>query len=311
MNDIELLSLFTGWPPESIAEALAQNSLVTEVTIIKKGKPRPIVPPPQHLKDLLWRVHMFFQRTYCEKFLEDFWLRGAVQGFVPCMSPVTNAGMHLPDTEFFLCDLKGAFGQVRMWWVLKILSEYYPRIPAEMAAAIAELITYNGAIPQGYPTSPVFLNLACLELDRFLVDFTQGLNITFTRYADDYCLSTRDEPRLLDLAIPTIKEIIEGHFRLSPTKFRRLSLHRGAVEITGVSIISDPQTGEHRLGLSRHKLKRYRSLLNHALRDEVSPEVVRGVMNWVDQVYQHGRPKILEEPYYRWLEYQQSLAAQW
>jgi hypothetical protein len=50
-----------------------------------------------------------------------------------------------------------------------------------------------GHLPQGAPTSPMLANLASREFDGLVDEVARKHGLTYTRYADDLALSTRDE----------------------------------------------------------------------------------------------------------------------
>jgi RNA-directed DNA polymerase len=49
-----------------------------------------------------------------------------------------------------------------------------------------------GHLPQGAPTSPLLANLVAYDLDKALSSVAEKFDMTYTRYADDLCFSTRD-----------------------------------------------------------------------------------------------------------------------
>jgi retron-type reverse transcriptase len=51
--------------------------------------------------------------------------------------------------------------------------------------------TYNGFIAQGFPTSPIIANIVMVGFDKKLVKKFEPLGITYTRYADDLCFSSK------------------------------------------------------------------------------------------------------------------------
>jgi hypothetical protein len=49
-----------------------------------------------------------------------------------------------------------------------------------------------GYLPQGAPTSPMIANLSVRSLDERIAALSEPLGMTYTRYADDLCLSTQN-----------------------------------------------------------------------------------------------------------------------
>jgi len=55
---------------------------------------------------------------------------------------------------------------------------------------MAQLVCYNGVLPQGAPTSPVITNYVCRILDKRVLKLARKYRLNYSRYADDLTFST-------------------------------------------------------------------------------------------------------------------------
>ena len=60
---------------------------------------------------------------------------------------------------------------------------------SSVAVFFTKLCTYNGALPQGAPTSAYLSNLVMRKFDEVVGSYCSSHNIRFTRYADDMTFS--------------------------------------------------------------------------------------------------------------------------
>lgn len=74
-----------------------------------------------------------------------------------------------------------------------------------------------GHLPQGAPTSPMLANLAMVQCDRILEEYTRCYGVTYTRYSDDLIFSS-GEPFERKNATSLIRRVYEilGSHGLSP-----------------------------------------------------------------------------------------------
>ncbi len=85
-----------------------------------------------------------------------------------------------------------------------------------LAMALAHLLTLEGSLPQGAPSSPGICNAVMVDVDNRLLNFSDSRGLVYSRYADDLAFSgniieTKD--------IFQIEEILEaGGYRLNPRK---------------------------------------------------------------------------------------------
>lgn len=77
---------------------------------------------------------------------------------------------------------------------------------------IINLVTYNGILPVGSPSSPLISNSYLFELDNFLEDYCIEHNIIYTRYSDDFIFSSNNEEELKDIINVLQKMFIDCGF---------------------------------------------------------------------------------------------------
>lgn len=265
----------------------------------KKWRVLVVAPPP--LASLQHRLDRYLQRRYVA-FCGEAGLSEIVHGFVAGKSSITNAICHRHGHEFFICDFRNAFGQIDLARVREIfLALGFSRLETKV---LTELVTLDGVLPEGVATSPALFNWACRDLDRELRNVARLRFVSYTRYADDMCFSSRWGEEL-NTAIPEILAVIEKHgFALAARKTKRLSVKDGAVRVTGISVNLLTLIWPHgwdfargRVRLPRKTILRYRSLLAHAARGERSQEEVSGMLGWVWTVYHGELPAQLRKPY--------------
>ena len=291
---------------EELEAALAARANYHVFRHQKPGKKwRMLVRAPLPLAALQRRLDVYLQSRY-DIFCREKGLGEVVHGFVRGKSSITNAARHRRGYEFFLCDFRNAFGQIDLPRVREIfLTLGFNRLATEV---LAELVTLGGVLPEGVATSPALFNWACWDLDRELRDLCCARFVTYTRYADDMCFSSRFGEEL-NKAIPEILAVIRKHgFVLASRKSRRLSVKNGAVHVTGISINDLAVAWPHgwdfsrgRVRLPRKTILRYRSFLAHAAGGERSQEEVAGMLGWVRAIYHGELPAQLRKPYEKYL----------
>jgi hypothetical protein len=124
-----------------------------------------------------------------------------------------------------------------------------------MSLALANLVTYDGALPQGAPTSPILSNLLCRKLDSRLFKWARKEGYTYSRYADDLTFSTnRDSFPKGDRAF--IKEIIrEEGFEVHSGKERLMPDHTRQM-VTGLVV-------NEKVNVPREYVRGLRALLHN------------------------------------------------
>ena len=114
-----------------------------------------------------------------------------------------------------------------------------------------------GHLPQGAPTSPMLANLAMIEFDREMAKIAASKELTYTRYADDIALSSRDKSFGRDKCQELVQQVfvLMGKWGLSPNRTKTRISSPGARKIVLGMIVNGPKpnlTREFKDNLRRH-----------------------------------------------------------
>ena len=186
-----------------------------DFTIPKRsGSERFIQAPNVELKKI--------QRQILNRLLSRLKIHPAATGFEKKHSIVTNALAHVGAEVVLRMDVKGFFASTTEDRVRAYL--YGIGWGQEAADIIIRLCTYNGALPQGAPTSPRLSNLINFELDARLDGWAKLAGAMYTRYADDITFSFQDLNKSEiesapqnQLTLERVPRIIHGHDVLTST----------------------------------------------------------------------------------------------
>lgn len=221
----------------------------------KKGEFRTIVAPIAPLKNIQRALNSVFQAVYTP--------HHAAMGFVPGLSVVDNARVHVSQRYIYNIDLKDFFPSITSGRLYARLLAKPFSLPPEIASFICDLCCYTNSegrrvLPQGAPTSPTITNIICERMDRKLQKLAQAYGLHYTRYADDITFSGSTymfapEGRFCTLLQHIIEE--EEHFTINPNKTRMG--HRGIrQEVTGLTVNNKPN-------VSRNYVRQLRTLLHN------------------------------------------------
>lgn len=111
----------------------------------------------------------------------------SVHGFTRRRGTVTNASAHLGAAALLTVDISNFFPSISRQQVEFALQEH--GASETIAAAIANIATFDSALATGFPASPVLSNLVFRPLDDEFEHFANVNGLTYTRYADDLTFS--------------------------------------------------------------------------------------------------------------------------
>lgn len=218
----------------------------------KKSGERTIMAPTDELK--------IVQRAILDRILSEITAHKAATGFVQGSNIRDNADCHSLAKVVVSIDLKNFFPSIkfpRVYGVLKKIG-----FKDRVAGIITALCTWDGALPQGAPTSPALSNIVAYRMDKKLHSFLENNGWGYTRYADDITFSANrpwskraDGP--IDHIVNVVRRIIaEEGFEVNENKVK--IMRRGRRQwITGLVVNERPN-------VIRWKFRQLRAAIHNA-----------------------------------------------
>ncbi|WP_430283421.1 retron St85 family RNA-directed DNA polymerase [Pseudoalteromonas sp.] len=166
-----------------------------------------------------------------------------------------NANTHL-NRKFILCmDIESFFDNISVNQVEKCFVEN--KIEPKLAVLFAKIVTLNGSLPQGAPTSPVISNSHLYEFDEVVSKYCIDNNLSYSRYADDLTIGSDDYDSLKKVGDLISEKLNLYKLKLNKKKTRIVSSNSCQI-VTGIAI----NNGE--LRPSRKHRKEVRALFHKA-----------------------------------------------
>ena len=189
------LADFLGIPRKKLTHILyvkKPDSYYMQFEIPKKsGEPRIINAPTGALKSVQKRILFALEKMTSD---ESVYKTNISHAFQKKRSIITNAKIHRNKKIVINFDLNDFFGSFHFGRVCGFFQKnQHFKLPYEVAVAITQLVCFNGALPQGAPTSPMITNLISQIMDVKLLKLAKKYKLDFTRYADDLTFSTNDK----------------------------------------------------------------------------------------------------------------------
>ena len=219
-----------------LLESLVAQPLYYSFTVPKKdGTDRWIENPAKPLKKTQRRLNKYLQAvTYGTR-------TTAAYGFMPVAKYdpdprhiLTNAKRHLGCHYLFNADIEDFFHQVKFEMVNQLFLAAPFCFPEIVSELLSNLVTHQGRLPMGAPTSPAISNLICINMDKELLQLSKKHQLNYTRYADDLSFSSQQE--ILETQIESIVGIVAGHgFSFNPEKIKKYEPEEEK-EVTGLIV---------------------------------------------------------------------------
>lgn len=230
-----------------------------------------------------------YQREFADFFYErvKYSFTTEVTGFMPGLSIKDNAELHTNKDWVVNIDIKSFFPSVKKNGVLGCLAKAgISNFKHFDQRDLAEVLTLDGALPQGSPASPILANYIGMylidprvkeKLDLHLSEF----EIAYTRYADDITFSFNGEierVRLREL-IDDISHDLETNtpFRIAKDKIHvRSKSQRQAV--TGIVV-------NEGFSINKQERNRLRAVMHKVRLGAIELDSkIRGKLNFVREI---------------------------
>lgn len=237
---VDAVRLVQAWPPNPIPAKLLHHldgernrakSYRSYMLPKRRGGHRIITTPGKSLK--------WVQRSLLQVLTHLFPRHKCAMGFERGESIVSHAKAHAGKRWVYVVDIKDFFPSITRNRLYGMMRARPFQASKHVARYLANLVTHEGALPQGAPTSPLLANLICRRLDDRLFRWARERGYQYTRYADDLAFSTnrtefpeQDRERI-------VKIIEEEGFVVHPEK-RKLMPWYGRQFVTGLVVNEKP-----------------------------------------------------------------------
>lgn len=161
----------------------------------RSGKMRDITAPLNELKTI--QTYILGVLNYTNTLIPHH----SAHAYIKEKSFITNATAHKNSKYFVKIDFKDFFPSITKEALVEVLSNIgfigyanrqNPELIRQTLESLAALVSHNGVLPQGAPTSPLLSNLFMTPFDYYLDRVIKAMHIKdciITRYADDITIS--------------------------------------------------------------------------------------------------------------------------
>lgn len=183
------------------------------------------------------------QKIKCE--LEKFYrYPSEVNGFIKGKSIIDNAKQHINKKYVINLDIEDFFPSIHYGRIYGLFRSKLFNFNKEISHLLTCLLTCDGALPQGSPTSPIISNLIFYSTDKQIIKYCRNKSIVYSRYADDITISF-DKTEYISLFFQnSMLKILNSEFEniflnsgfsinQDKTRIQRYFMHQ---EVTGVKV---------------------------------------------------------------------------
>lgn len=246
------------------------------------SKKRTINAPQGRLKEL--------QSAFLTNVLYQFAPSTIAHGFVTKRDPKTNALKHVGAKTLIKMDMRDFFGSITTQMVgsslnLLLKSRFKElELNSPDISLLAELLTLDGKLPQGAPSSPTITNLYVLKMDGNLKALARDNDMMVTRYADDITMSSNVKMPIADMVklahqIGGIVRTMGLHINAQKT---RLKTSSSRLSVTGVIVNEKPNLASEKYRLLRAKVHNH--VTGKTVLDEHGLQVLGGELEWLRSI---------------------------
>lgn len=255
------LCLLYGREPLYLASVInSPDNHYREFKIKKKsGGERIItVPYPALLEIQYWIYHNILKRKV---------IHHSAHGFTYKKSIITNSKIHAGQNHLLKIDIKDYFPSISLGRIICVFKSF--GYPNKISFYLASICSYNRALPQGAPTSPILSNLVSKRMDEELMCLASTFNLKYTRYADDIAISgdiISDD--VVEYAVNIVRK---NGFTVNKTKTKLYKKKTRRI-ITGISVLEKeialPREYKRRLRQEIYYIQKY-GLMSHLAKKKI------------------------------------------
>jgi len=212
----------------------------------KGGGEREIASPRFFLKTIQYWIKSYI---LCHLDIHE-----ACHAYLQGKSIISNAEQHVGKPFVANIDIEDFFGSITRDHVFRLLRKN--EIGEKLSGVVANLVTYEGCVPQGAPTSPDISNALLYDFDDAMSEYCEQSGLSCSRYADDITISGNDRGAIVS-AISRCATLLEGHSLKLKDEKTRISSNRASQRVTGVVV-------NEKLQPPREYQRRVRALFHNA-----------------------------------------------
>lgn len=250
----------------------------------KNGRKRRIEAPSQELKYVQNKLKTFFEWYYEHKIDFPF---VASTGTLKKTNILSNARFHTNMKHILCLDIKNFYPSITVEMIDRVFKLQFSWMSEKHRLILLNLLTFEGHLPQGAPSSPIIGNIVFAHTDVGLFKYAEKSNLTYSRYVDDLTFSANE---FIDpYVIKELEVVIQNNgFKLNPNKTRFNSKSKRQM-ITGIVV-------NQKANIKKESYKKLRAILhcinkdgiNHSYQKTFNTEVIplEQELDWYKQVIQ-------------------------
>lgn len=224
----------------------------------KNGGTRVIYAPDSKLKKIQKKISEKLYEIHINYMNQEKIKSTISHGFEKNKGIITNAYRHKNKRYLVNVDISDFFSSFNFGRV----QGYFHKsqefgFSKEVSTIIAQLVCYNGKLPQGASTSPIISNLIFNIVDRRILTLAKKYKLYYTRYADDMSFSTnnREFQKEYNDFIRELTELLKkSGFMINHNK-TRLVYYSSRQEVTGLTV-------NNKINASRNFINQTRAMAN-------------------------------------------------
>ncbi|MCG9704085.1 reverse transcriptase family protein [Photobacterium damselae] len=257
---------------ESVLRDLVQNKdthyhsfLIETTSSDGKKKVRNIHEP----KFLLKKVQKRLNSRILSKVEYPYYLQGGIFDENNPRDYYSNAAIHSKANCVMSVDIKNFYSSIQTEQVSRIFKFFF-KFPQEVSEILAELVTYEGFVPQGAATSSYVANLLFFEDEYKEVAHLAGKKLVYSRLLDDITISGKS---ISNQDFGKIKTRIVGMFKKRGVKINR---KKTSLVYSGPRIVTGLRIEHSKPRCNREEKRKIRAAVKHCeiqyLTDRTSDE---------------------------------------
>jgi len=219
-----------------IGEALDSRYKPLNVGRTKTSKERLVYAPDKTMK-----IYHGFLNLFLFEYLDIN--ERVVFSYRKGVNVVGAVRKHAHNKHFFQADIQDFFPNIDSMMVRSVIENAAARTPIsdlmDHVDRIIELVTIGGALPIGFPASPLISNAVLHRFDDRFENYCADRGMVYTRYSDDIIVSSQNRDDLDNLATAiegTLKSVELAQLKLNPEKTKITSIGR-KIKLLGLVIL--------------------------------------------------------------------------